>query len=364
VAEVELQDVTKRYGAVTACSGVNLCVVDGEFVTLLGPSGCGKSTTLNVIAGLEEISEGEIRMDGRRVNDLTPYERDVAMVFQQYALYPHMTVAENIGFTMKLRRRPRTEIAARVGAVANMLELAPYLDRLPRELSGGQQQRVALGRAIVREPRVFLFDEPFSNLDAALRLKMRAEVKLLHSRLGVTSIFVTHDQEEALSISDRIAVMREGRVEQYGTPEEIYARPATTYVARFIGSPPMDILQGAILAENGEAVYRVGAASFLLPERLAADLVGLAEGGIDLGVRAEHIQLVSPRDGVAATVQVVQPLGPSTVVTAGWEGGALTARVPGIAGPTPGEPIGLRLDPAGMLFFDRGSGQRLQTRGL
>ncbi len=189
---------------------MNLRIPEGEFVTLLGPSGCGKSTTLNMIAGLEEITAGDILMDGQRVNDLTPYERDVAMVFQQYALYPHMTVAENIGFTLKLRRRPKREIAAKVGAVAELLELSPYLDRLPRELSGGQQQRVALGRAIIREPRVFLFDEPFSNLDAALRLRMRAEIKLLHSRLGVTSIFVTHDQEEALSISDRIAVMRQG----------------------------------------------------------------------------------------------------------------------------------------------------------
>ena len=225
MAEVDLVEVTKRYGAVEACSGVNLRIPEGEFVTLLGPSGCGKSTTLNMIAGLEEITAGDILMDGQRVNDLTPYERDVAMVFQQYALYPHMTVAENIGFTMKLRRRPKAEIAAKVGAVAELLELSPYLDRLPRELSGGQQQRVALGRAIIREPRVFLFDEPFSNLDAALRLRMRAEIKLLHSRLGVTSIFVTHDQEEALSISDRIAVMQQGRVEQYGTPEEVYARP-------------------------------------------------------------------------------------------------------------------------------------------
>ncbi len=360
MAEVELHEVTKRYGAVTACAGVNLRVPDGEFVTLLGPSGCGKSTTLNVIAGLEEISEGEIRMDGQRVNDLTPYERDVAMVFQQYALYPHMTVAENIGFTMKLRRRPKAVIAAKVGAVAELLELAPYLDRLPRELSGGQQQRVALGRAIVREPRVFLFDEPFSNLDAALRLKMRAEVKLLHSRLGVTSIFVTHDQEEALSISDRIAVMREGRVEQYGTPEEVYSHPATTYVARFIGSPPMDILPGQMSSDDGRAVYRVGAAAFPLPERIVAHMDRPSDGGIDLGVRAEHVQLVSPEDGVPTTVQVVQPLGPSTVVTADWEGGTLTARVPGIASHQPGEVIGLRLDPAGLLFFDRRSGQRLE----
>jgi multiple sugar transport system ATP-binding protein len=360
VAEVDLIEVTKRYGAVEACSGLNLRIPDGEFVTLLGPSGCGKSTTLNMIAGLEEITAGDILMDGERVNDLTPYERDVAMVFQQYALYPHMTVAENIGFTLKLRRRPKAVIAARVGEVAALLELTPYLDRLPRELSGGQQQRVALGRAIIRQPRVFLFDEPFSNLDAALRLKMRAEIKLLHSRLGVTSIFVTHDQEEALSISDRIAVMREGRIEQYGTPAEVYARPATTYVARFIGSPPMDILQGAIVAANGAAAYRIGTASFPLPERVAAAL-SAAGSGIDLGVRAEHVLLAPPDDGVAATVQVVQPLGPATVVTASWDGGSLTARVPGIATLPPGATVGLRLDPAGLLFFARERGTRLDV---
>jgi ABC-type sugar transport system ATPase subunit len=360
VAEVELVEVTKRFGVVEACSGVNLRVPEGEFVTLLGPSGCGKSTTLNMIAGLEEITAGDILMDGQRVNDLTPYERDVAMVFQQYALYPHMTVAENIGFTMKLRRRPKAAIAAKVGAVAELLELSPYLDRLPRELSGGQQQRVALGRAIIREPRVFLFDEPFSNLDAALRLKMRAEIKLLHSRLGVTSIFVTHDQEEALSISDRIAVMRQGRVEQYGTPEEVYARPATTYVARFIGSPPMDILHGEMVSENGSSIYRVGAAAFPIPERTANALRAVASSrGTDLGVRSEHILLVAPGIGVPATVQVVQPLGPSTVVTAAWDGGALTARVPGIAALPPGETVGLRLDPAGLLFFDRETGLRI-----
>jgi multiple sugar transport system ATP-binding protein len=362
VAEVDLVEVTKRYGAVEACSGVNLRIPEGEFVTLLGPSGCGKSTTLNMIAGLEEITTGDILMDGQRVNDLTPYERDVAMVFQQYALYPHMTVAENIGFTMKLRRRPKAEIAAKVGSVADLLEISPYLDRLPRELSGGQQQRVALGRAIIREPRVFLFDEPFSNLDAALRLRMRAEIKLLHSRLGVTSIFVTHDQEEALSISDRIAVMRQGRVEQYGTPEAVYARPISTYVARFIGSPPMDILRGEIVSENGSSVYRVGAATFPLPEPTANALRAVSSArGADLAVRSEHVLLAPPGDGVPATVQVAQPLGPSTVVTAAWEGGALTARVPGIATLPPGEIVGLRLDPAGLLFFDRETGLRLEA---
>lgn len=362
MAEVELIEVTKRYGAVEACSGVNLRVKDGEFVTLLGPSGCGKSTTLNMIAGLEEITSGEIRMDGQRVNDRTPYERDVAMVFQQYALYPHMTVAENIGFTMTLRRRPRREIAIRVGAVADLLELTPYLDRLPRELSGGQQQRVALGRAIVREPRVFLFDEPFSNLDAALRLRMRAEIKLLHSRLGVTSIFVTHDQEEALSLSDRIAIMRQGQIEQVGTPEEVYARPANIHVARFIGSPPLDVLVGAIEQTHAGLIYRVGAAEFPLPAQAIAAWHRQGEGmPLDLGVRAEHVIITPPDSGVRAVVQVSQPLGPATVVTAAWEGGALTARAPGIVSFLPGDQVGLRLDPAGILFFDRASGQRREV---
>lgn len=363
MSDVELIDVTKRFGEVEACAGVNLRVPDGEFVTLLGPSGCGKSTTLNLIAGLEEITSGDVLMDGQRVNDLTPYERDVAMVFQQYALYPHMTVAENIGFTLKLRRRPKSEIAARVGAVAELLELTPYLHRLPRELSGGQQQRVALGRAIIREPQVFLFDEPFSNLDAALRLRMRAEVKLLHSRLGVTSIFVTHDQEEALSISDRIAVMRQGRIEQVGTPEEVYSRPASTYVARFIGSPPMDILHGELVTMNGAAGLRVGTAVFPIPNRQANALAVRTAGGdgaIDLGIRAEHVLLGTADEGVAATIQVSQPLGPATVITAAWEGGMLTARVPGIVTLPPGERVGLQLDPSGLLFFDHQTGQRIE----
>jgi ABC-type sugar transport system ATPase subunit len=216
MAEVELRAITKSFGKVAVCKGVDLQVGDGEFVTLLGPSGCGKTTTLNLVAGLEDASAGDILIGGRRVNDLTPFERDVAMVFQNYALYPHMTVAENIGFTLRLRGIAREAMRQRVAAVANSLELAPVLDRLPAQLSGGQQQRVALGRAIIREPQVFLFDEPFSNLDAGLRIKMRAEVKELHQRLGVTSIFVTHDQEEALSLSDRVAVMREGRVEHSG----------------------------------------------------------------------------------------------------------------------------------------------------
>jgi len=356
MAEVELVGVTKRFGAVVAVEEVDLRIADGEFVTLLGPSGCGKTTTLNMIAGLEEVSAGEIRMGGRVVNDLGPFERDVAMVFQNYALYPHMTVGENIGFTLRLRRRPRPEIRDRVARVAEMLELGPLLDRLPRELSGGQQQRVALGRAVIREPAVFLFDEPFSNLDATLRIKMRGEIKELHRRLGVTSVFVTHDQEEALSISDRIAVYRAGRIEQVGTPEEVYGRPASRYVARFIGSPQMDILAGDLeRAPDGTLAYRLGTARFAVPAGL------VPAGPIDLGVRPEHVSLGV--DGVPARVRVVQPIGPATHVTVDWDGGTVTSRVGGIARLAPDDEVHVALDPAGLVFFDRESGRRVDLGG-
>jgi ABC-type sugar transport system ATPase subunit len=356
MAEVELVGVTKRFGAVIAVEEVDLRIADGEFVTLLGPSGCGKTTTLNMIAGLEEVSAGEIRMGGRVVNDLGPFERDVAMVFQNYALYPHMTVGENIGFTLRLRKRPRPEIRERVARVAEMLELGQLLDRLPRELSGGQQQRVALGRAVIREPAVFLFDEPFSNLDATLRIKMRGEIKELHRRLGVTSVFVTHDQEEALSISDRIAVYRAGRIEQVGTPEEVYGRPASRYVARFIGSPQMDILAGDLEREpDGALAYRLGTACFAVPAGLAP------AGPIDLGVRPEHVHLGA--EGVPARVRIVQPIGPATHVTVEWDGGTVTSRVGGIARLVPDDEVHVALDPAGLVFFDRESGRRVDLGG-
>ena len=260
---VELKNISKSFGLQTVCSDVNLAVREGEFVTLLGSSGCGKTTTLNMVAGLEDPTSGDIVMSGRRVNDLSPVARDVAMVFQNYALYPHMTVAQNIGFNLKMRRMFGSQIQARVSKVATALELSNLLERLPSQLSGGQQQRVAIGRALVREPKVFLFDEPFSNLDAGLRVKMRAEVKELHQRLGVTSLFVTHDQEEAMAISDRIAVMNRGRVEQFGTPEEIYGRPNTRYVAGFIGSPRVEFFQGRLEAA-GDGTG--------LPDRIRADL--------------------------------------------------------------------------------------------
>jgi multiple sugar transport system ATP-binding protein len=263
-------------------------------------------------------------------------------------------VAQNIGFTLRLRKRPKAEIAERVRAVAETLELSALLERLPRELSGGQQQRVALGRALIREPAVFLFDEPFSNLDAALRVRMRGEIKELHQRLGVTSVFVTHDQEEAMSISDRVAIMRLGRVEQVGSPEDVYARPSSTYVARFVGSPQMDILQGTFVTEGDVTRYRVGDAAFEVP---AATAVRTAGRPVDLGIRPEHIRVGG--DGVALTVRVVQPLGPMTYVTLGWEGGSLTARLPGMSDHVAGQQAPVSLDPDHLMLFDRESGRRI-----
>jgi ABC-type sugar transport system ATPase subunit len=330
---------------------VNLRVEEGEFVTLLGPSVCGKSTLLNMIAGLEEVTAGDIRINGKKVNELSPFERDVAMVFQNYALYPHMTVEENIGFSLQLRKRPGQEIRQKVQRVSEMLELEKFLHRLPRELSGGQQQRVAIGRAVIREPSIFLFDEPFSNLDAALRIKTRGEIKELHQRLGVTSVFVTHDQEEALSLSDHIAVLRMGHLEQYGTPEEIYSKPATKYVARFIGTPQMDVFSGGF-SHTGGMNYQIGNASIPLPAS-----VRIPGTAVDVGVRAEFVNLGTK--GFDAVIRLVQPVGPFTYVTVDWEGGNVTARVNGLAHLKPKENIKVDINPEGLLFFDRNTDKRM-----
>ncbi|WP_029350301.1 sn-glycerol-3-phosphate ABC transporter ATP-binding protein UgpC [Bosea sp. 117] len=350
---IELRRVAKSFGTVQVCRDVDLAIRQGEFVTLLGPSGCGKTTTLNMVAGLEDCTDGDILLAGRRVNELSPVERDVAMVFQNYALYPHMTVAENIGFTLRMRRVPRAEIEARVAAIAASLELSHVLGRLPAQLSGGQQQRVAIGRALVREPRIFLFDEPFSNLDAALRVKMRAEVKQLHQRLGVTSLFVTHDQEEAMSISDRIAVMNRGRVEQFGTPEEIYARPATRYVASFIGSPQIELMSGVVEVRDGRPTVPLGSARLTLPEE-----AGVRPGQrVEVGVRPEHVRLGG--ESLSATVRLVQPVGPATHVVLDWDGGSLTTTLPGFSRLRPGETVTAGIDPRDVLVFDQETGLRL-----
>ncbi|SDB50132.1 ABC transporter ATP-binding protein [Bauldia litoralis] len=354
--QVELRNISKSFGSVTVCHDVNLIIEDRAFVTLLGPSGCGKTTTLNMLAGLEDPSAGDILMDGQRVNERSPVDRDVAMVFQNYALYPHMTVAENIGFTLRMRHMGRGEIRRRVEEVARSLELGPLLDRLPAQLSGGQQQRVAIGRALVREPRVFLFDEPFSNLDASLRIRMRAEVKELHQRLGVTSIFVTHDQEEAMSISDQIAVMSKGRIEQFGTPEEVYARPATRTVAAFIGNPQIDLASGRVEHGADGLICRVGEAELALP----AGTEAVAGQAVEVGVRSEHVQLSDT--GAAARVRLVQPVGPATHVTLDWAGGTLTATLPGIARLAAGSATAFAIAPENLLVFDPDSGKRIGGR--
>jgi len=351
MATLELVNITKKFGDFTAVENINLRVEEGEFVTLLGPSGCGKSTILNMIAGLEEVTSGEIYINGKQVNRLSPFERDVAMVFQNYALYPHMTVEENIGFSLQLRKRPKNEIQAKVRKVAAMLELERFQHRLPRELSGGQQQRVAIGRAVIREPSIFLFDEPFSNLDAALRIKTRGEIKELHQRLGVTSVFVTHDQEEALSLSDRIAVLRMGQLEQYGSPEEIYSKPATKYVARFIGTPQMDMFAGEFVNDGG-LYYQVGSAKVAVSDTLQAPGVS-----VDIGVRAEFVTLGAK--GFDATVRLVQPVGPFTYVTVAWDDGSVTARVNGVSRLKPKENIKVEINPKELLFFDRATEKRL-----
>ena len=346
MATLELINITKKFGDFTAVEDINLRVEEGEFVTLLGPSGCGKSTLLNMTAGLEDVTSGEIRMNGKVVNQLAPFGRDVAMVFQNYALYPHMTVEENIGFSLQVRKFPKTEMQGKVRKVAEMLGLDKFLHRLPRELSGGQQQRVAIGRAVIREPSIFLFDEPFSNLDASLRIKTRGEIKELHQRLGVTSVFVTHDQEEALSLSDRIAVLRMGRLEQYGTPEEIYSKPATKYVARFIGTPQMDMFAGEFAEGECGLCYQIGSAKIALPKPYQPP-----SRAVDVGVRAEFVTLGDK--GFDATIRLVQPVGPFTYVTVEWDGGSVTARVNGVAHWKPKDPIKVNINSQGLLCFAR-----------
>ncbi|MCX6058699.1 MAG: ABC transporter ATP-binding protein [Chloroflexi bacterium] len=351
MATLELININKKFGEFTAVNDINLRVEEGEFVTLLGPSGCGKSTLLNMTAGLEDVTSGEIHINGKKVNHLGPFERDVAMVFQNYALYPHMTVEENIGFSLRLRKRPKNEIQDKVRKVAEMLELDKFMHRLPRELSGGQQQRVAIGRAVIREPSIFLFDEPFSNLDAALRLKTRGEIKELHQRLGVTSIFVTHDQEEALSLSDRIAVLRLGQLEQFGTPEDVYSKPASKYVARFIGTPQMDIFAGSFVNSDG-LHFQIGEADIPLPVSFK-----IPDTAVDVGIRAEFVTLGSK--GFDAAIRLVQPVGPFTYVTVDWQGGSVTARVNGVSHMKPKEIIKVEIDPEGLLFFDRITEKRM-----
>jgi multiple sugar transport system ATP-binding protein len=311
MASIEIERVRKNYGAVQVLHGMDLTIADGEFIVLVGPSGCGKSTLLRMIAGLEEVSAGTIRIGDRVVNDLPPKDRDIAMVFQSYALYPHMNVAENMSYSLRLRRTPKQRIAEAVRTAAETLGLGELLHRRPRALSGGQRQRVAMGRAIVRKPKAFLFDEPLSNLDARLREQMRSEIKKLHFALGATSVYVTHDQIEAMTMADRIVAMHDGVVQQVGTPLEIYDRPANMFVASFIGSPAMNFLSCIYSRLNGTA--SIGFSDTRLP---APELAGLVDGATILaGIRPEHLDIsMDTKSGTTARVDLIEPMGLSTLV--------------------------------------------------
>jgi multiple sugar transport system ATP-binding protein len=352
MASVAVHDIRKAFGATQVIHGVDIRIGDGEFVVLVGPSGCGKSTLLRMIAGLENITSGEIRIGERVVNNLPPKERDVAMVFQNYALYPHMTVAANMGFSLRLRGAPKVEIETRVQRAADILGLGPYLQRFPRQLSGGQRQRVAMGRAIVRDPQVFLFDEPLSNLDAKLRVQMRTEIKELHQRLKTTTIYVTHDQIEAMTMADKIVVMHDGLVEQIGAPLELYDRPDNLFVAGFIGSPAMNFIKGAIRV-NGTATLESG--DLRLP---VGELPASTNGRPAVyGIRPEHMLLAD--DGVEARVQVVEPTGSEIQVVAKLGEQDVIAVFRERHQFKPGDKIRLKPDPRLVHLFDEASGQRL-----
>ncbi|NLD68975.1 MAG: sn-glycerol-3-phosphate ABC transporter ATP-binding protein UgpC [Limnobacter sp.] len=351
MASVSIERVRKSYGQTQVIHGVDISIDDGEFCVLVGPSGCGKSTLLRMIAGLEEITAGDIRIGERVVNKVQPKERDVAMVFQNYALYPHMKVRDNMGFSLKLARRPKAEIDQRVDEAAGILGLSPYLDRYPRQLSGGQRQRVAMGRAIVRKPQVFLFDEPLSNLDAKLRVQMRSEIKELHQRLRTTSVYVTHDQIEAMTMADKIVVMHDGIVEQLGAPLELYDRPANIFVATFIGSPAMNMLDGAIDADRTGVVIEDGTR---LPVACESGQPGQP---VKIGIRPEHLTIDGT--GIPAEVVVVEPTGADTQVIARCAGGSISAIFRERHDFAPGQRIALVPMPGLIHVFDAATGKRL-----
>ncbi|MFI0849378.1 ABC transporter ATP-binding protein [Mesorhizobium sp. IMUNJ 23232] len=354
MASVTLEKVQKSYGSVHVLHEVDLEIADGEFVVLVGPSGCGKSTLLRMIAGLEEVSGGEIRIGERLVNDVAPKDRDIAMVFQSYALYPHMDVSSNMGFSLILKKADKSAIESRVGAAAKRLGLNGFLSRLPRQLSGGQRQRVAMGRAIVRDPKVFLFDEPLSNLDAKLRVHMRTEIKALHQQLRTTSVYVTHDQIEAMTMADRIVVMHDGVVQQVGPPLDLYDRPANLFVAGFIGSPGMNFLQSTV-AKGGKAdAVLADGQKLRLPDGLP-----LKDGDqVIVGLRPEHIKLTD-HGSLDAEVEVVEPLGLSTQFYVKLAGQQVCVFVMGRTNMRPGDIIRLSADPASLHVFDPSSGNRI-----
>ena len=353
MGSITLRNVQKTYGrgsaAVKVIHGVNVEIADGEFVVIVGPSGCGKSTLLRMVAGLEEISSGEIAIGGRLVNGLEPSERDIAMVFQNYALYPHMTVYDNMAYGLKIARLPKAEIDARVQKAARILELSQLLQRKPRQLSGGQRQRVAMGRAIVRAPQVFLFDEPLSNLDAKLRAQTRLEIRKLHAELGVTSLFVTHDQVEAMTLAQRMIVINAGRIEQIGTPEEVYGRPASTFVAGFIGSPPMNLIEG--VADGS----RLTVGGTVLPLPATAPRAG----ALTMGIRPEHAELSA--EGLwPLRVETTEMLGAERLLYGRLGEAMCTVRIDAtLPAPRAGETVRVVAQPPHLHWFDAASGARV-----
>jgi multiple sugar transport system ATP-binding protein len=358
MAVVKLENLTKIYDRLhePAVKDVSLQIGDGEFMVLLGPSGCGKTTTLRMIAGLEAITSGTLSIDDQVVNRVAAKDRNIAMVFQSYALYPHMSVKDNLSFGLRRRSVERTEVERRVRDVASTLGLAELLGRKPHALSGGQRQRVALGRAIVRDPKVFLFDEPLSNLDAALRVSMRGEIASIHRRLGATMIYVTHDQVEAMTLGTRICIMNKGLVEQVGTPLEVYNAPANTFVAAFLGNPPMNLLEGEVVGVRGTAGISIGSTTVALDD---GQLAGLTTGErVTLGIRPEHMSIAQTDDergaSFQATVEQVERLGAETIIITRVNGhdGRLVARVSGDVGATVGDLVTMSAEPAGCHIFN------------
>jgi multiple sugar transport system ATP-binding protein len=357
MASIDIAEIRKAYGPVHVLHGIDLSIRDGEFVVLVGPSGCGKSTLLRMIAGLEEVSAGEIRIDGRRVNDLEPKDRDIAMVFQSYALYPHMTVAENMSYSLRLRRTAKERIAAAISGAAAKLGLDALMERRPRALSGGQRQRVAMGRAIVRAPKAFLFDEPLSNLDARLREQMRGEIKKLHQSLGATSIYVTHDQIEAMTLADRIVAMNAGLVQQVGSPLDLYDRPANLFVAGFIGSPAMNVFDGAYRFDGAGPAVEVQDGI-----RIALDRACQAQDGthVAVGIRPEHIPVgMAAETGIRCNVELVEPTGFGTILHVRPFGVTLKAFTLSRDAAAVGSAVNIRLPAERLHLFDAQSGQRL-----
>lgn len=362
MASVSLQSLVKSYGnSLQAVKGIDLEIRDKEFVVLIGPSGCGKTTTLRMVAGLESISGGEIRIGGKVVNDIHARDRDIAMVFQNYALYPHMTVFENIAFGLRVRKHKKSDIDIKVKNAAQILGIGDYLDRKPKELSGGQRQRVAMGRAIVRDPQVFLFDEPLSNLDAKLREKMRTEIKRIHQNVQATTIYVTHDQVEAMTLADRIVMMNHGRIEQIGTPDDLYYRPASQFVAGFIGNPQMNFFECQVdKDETGIQLHLAGGLTFSVPSRLQPRCQAYVGEKMILGIRPENLYLSGAKaggeNGFAASVEVVEPLGPDTLVYFRIGEASACARVEPHAPVKVGEQVRFTASVDHIYLFDRQSG--------